>query len=109
MTTGIHVMADGSVHCGGNQWFSLEQIQQAVLETQNSDLHESLTTSEGQMQTVNLNKKKGKTTANKSDEQHLELPSTFIRNEQPKDACSCQRKQTANDDGEHLPLPSTRE
>ena len=104
---GIFVNASGAVHVGQNIWVSLEKIQQAVLHATNPGLHESLTTAEGKMQTVNTSKRKQ--TANIKQEA-LPLPSTIVRNEQPKAGCGCkQTKHTANDDGEHLPLPTTRD
>lgn len=105
---GLTVSADGSVHCGNNEWFSLEAIQQAVLEAQNPNLR--LIDTKPRLQTVNVNRKQ---TANKKQEQEcLPLPSTLRTNEQSaKAGCTCkQKKQTANEmDEQHLPLPTTRE
>lgn len=45
----IQVMADGSVHCGGNHWFSLEDIQRAVL-AKTSGIHSALNDNQAQME-----------------------------------------------------------
>jgi hypothetical protein len=89
---GIQVSDDGFVHCGNNEWFSLDRIQQAVLAKQNPGLQ---TNSEGcqcrQRMTINV------------EQEHLEHPTTLVR----KPKRHRRQQETRNVGQEHLPLPTT--
>jgi hypothetical protein len=104
----IEVTADGHVHVGGNQWASLEEIQQAVLERQNPGLTGNCDGScqqpnsklEAKLMRMQRNELFAKVNKGPNAEPHLPLPSTLVRNQDDD-----KRTPVAND--EHLPLPST--
>jgi hypothetical protein len=105
MNANIKVTADGHVHVGGNQWASLEEIQQAVLDRQSS------LTANGDCPHCRLQEEvfdyarssptKKRQVMNAEPEAPLELPSTLRVNKDEQ-----KRKPAANAE-ECLPLPST--
>jgi hypothetical protein len=108
MSNDLRVTPDGWISIAvPNSWYSLEQIQQAVLKAANPGLSTIDTSGgSGTLQTVAMNRSPS---VNSSPEAHLPLPST-VRNVTANAAagCTCQKQEpTANKSTEHLPLPST--
>jgi hypothetical protein len=88
----INVSPDGFVDLGGNNWVSLDRIQQAVLETQNPGLQVNCPEGEPRkrlgLQTVIVNDHRTKKI---TAQEHLILPSTAG----DKCHCECERQHTS--------------
>jgi hypothetical protein len=106
----LRVSPDGFVTIGStNEWFSLEAIQQAVLEATNPGLR-TIKTSPGP--NISLNQKR--IIANvpnnvTGDEECLSLPTTLRTNATAAKECTCGHKPSVNtkEESEALVMPSS--
>jgi hypothetical protein len=105
----LKVTADGYIHCGDGDWYSLDVIQQKVLEATNPGLHTIDTTGKSSMATLNTNDgHECECQRNKqqvSNEQPLPLPSTLVRKEDRREQVP--KPLASNKQEDHLPLPSS--